>query len=437
MDVLSAVERADMYASAALDEVLSRTLGLTRKQRALATELAYGVLRHRRRLDRAIASLSKRPLKSAHPTVLRAARLAAYQILLMDHIAVPTAIDHAAEVAGAAAGPGAAGFVNAVTRRLASRGEPALPSKNNDPFGFMTGVLSLEDWMAQAMIDRLGPEGAIALAQAINERPPLVLRVNRLMTTRQTVMDRLNELDGVLANPTRWSPDGIVVTGMSDPRRQPLYEAGQYEVQDEGSQLVAMAVDAQPGDLVADICAGAGGKTLALSALSDDRAHILASDQHSGRLRDGMIRATRSGNKLVTWARMDASRPAIEPASFDRVLLDAPCSGLGTLRRHPEAKWRWTAELVEEMASIQRNLLTQALTLVRPGGRLVYAVCTFTRQEGPDQVDWLLANHDDFSLLPPQNAPLASLADPRGDLSLWPHRHGTDGFYMARFVKNG
>jgi len=437
MDVLSYVERQDMYASAALDEVLNRTLGLARQHKALVTELAYGVLRHRRRLDQAIASLSTRPLKSAHPTVLRAARLAAYQILLMDRIGVPTAIDHAAEMAGAAAGPGAAGFVNAVARRLATQGEPSLPSKDQDPFGFITKALSFEDWMAQAMIDRLGAKEAVDLCDAFNERPPLVLRTNRLSTTRPDLIDRLNELDGIFARPTKWSPDGILVTGMSDPRRHPLYESGQYEIQDEGSQLVALAVNARPGELIADVCAGTGGKTLALSAHSNDQAHILASDQHSGRLRDGALRATRSGVNHVTWAQMDAATPALQAASFDRILLDAPCSGLGTLRRHPEAKWRWTVDLVEQMASLQRDLLAKTMELVRPGGHLIYAVCTFTRQEGPEQTDWLLANHDNFSLLPPDEQPLVQFAEDQGDLSLWPHRQGTDGFYVARFIKNG
>ncbi len=426
--VLREVERADRNLSAALDEVLSATLGLTEGQRRLVTELTYGVLRHRRTLDSALNQASRRPVSKAHPLVLRAMRLAAYQILYLRDARVEVAVDHAVATARRVGGPKTAAYANAVLRRLAAN--PRLPTEGAS----LAEAQSLPDWLADLLVSELGPEEAAALAAALNERPPTTLRVNPRVTTRQALAEKL-AAEGLQVAPTPFSPWGLKVKGLADPRRRIEYHHGMYEVQDEASQVAAWALGATGARRILDACSGTGGKTLHLAQLHE-QATIWALDVHGTRVRQAKDRAARLDVRFQP-VLADLRLPPFRPETFDAILLDAPCSGLGALRRHPEAKWRWSPEKIQSVCALQAELLDAAADLLVPGGAILYVVCTFTEAEGPAQARSFLERHPDMKPSPVESELLRPLVDREGWIRTWPHRHDMDAFFMARFEKIG
>lgn len=437
--VLDQVERGDAYASVALDRVLTQSVSLGQADRALATELTYGVLRHRARLDRAVRPHAKRGLKRAHPTVRRVLRLATYQLLMLDRVPASAAINEAVTVVNLAVDRRAAGFVNAVLRRVADQGEPPLPDPSRQPAEYLRDAASLPDWIAALILERLDPAEAVALADSLVARPPLTVRANRLMQGRETLIRQVEAAHPQAAvDLTRYAPDGLHLRGAADLRRSTLYEAGGLEIQDEGAQLVGHLVSPGPGDRVLDACAGRGGKTLHLAGLAGGVDGLVAADSVAAKLAQLTRRMKRAGLTPPEVVRADLTAPCpdLDRRTFDRILVDAPCTGLGVLRRHPEAKWRMEPGDLKALVVLQRSLLDRLAPRVRPGGLLVYVVCTFTRAEGPDQVAAFLDRHADFAPEPPPDrvgVAWSDLADGDGPaLQTLPHRHGCDGFYMVR-----
>lgn len=444
--VLEQVERSQARISQALDNALSAIAGLPQGDRALATELVYGVERHRNRLDRALAAYARggpRGLARVHPTALRAMRLAAYQILLLDRIPAAAAVDAAVEVVRREREPHTAGFVNAVLRRLAREGEPPLPDPAKDPLAYLVEAASLPRWLAKAMLRWLPPAEAVALGGALLRRPPTTLRANSLLTSAESLSVALTQLTPPLPTTSCvHSPEGLVMTASGDPRRlaAPLYAAGHFTVQDEAAQLVSHLVGPRPGEAILDACAGRGGKFLHMAALCPEASIVVPVDRHRAALCQLRSRARRLGLKRAEPLLFDlaAPLPLRKDLRFDVVLLDAPCSGLGVLRRHPEAKWRLRPEDLLDLASRQAALLDSLVPRVRPGGRLVYAVCTFSPAEGADQIKALVHRHPELHLDPPPTGPVdwTPLLNSDGlTVTLRPDRHGTDGFFLARLVK--
>jgi 16S rRNA (cytosine967-C5)-methyltransferase len=445
LEVLTRVERSLVHATTALDNKLVSITGLPAADRALITELVYGVLRHRRRLDRALAAWSRRELRSTHPFVLRVLRMGAYQVLLLDRVPARAAIDHAVRAVKRTLGAGPAGFVNAVLRNLDRRGEPPLPDPQNAPEAYLKAGLSFPDELAAQFIEQLGVRDAIALAAKLNERPRTVLRANTLKTSRADLVQKLKaSASGVQAGPTALSPDGVWVMGLGDPVRHPLHEAGMYSVQEQGAQLISYLVAPQPKQRILDGCCGTGGKSLHLAALTANQARIVGCDASSRRLREARVRAAAAGACNIEWIKCDLSAESFAPKTadgdemlFDAVLLDAPCSGLGALRRHPEAKWRFSLDQQEALVALQQRMLDNVAPRVVPGGVLVYAVCTFNAAEGSGQIASFLKRHAAFrpAPLPAAESPVDKLCTGPGRLALWPHTHETDGFFAARLVR--
>jgi 16S rRNA (cytosine967-C5)-methyltransferase len=413
---LVALERVDegAYANLVLPPLLRRS-GLTPSQRAAATDLVYGSLRMRAALDFALAPLSRQPLDRLEPLVLRGLRLGAYE-LLFGGTAAHAAVAETVGAVARAGNRGQAGYVNAVLRRLAAA-PPAWPDPDHDPVGWATTRGSHPAWIVEEAMARLGPRELVALVEADNTRPEVSLRVTPGRTTRDELLAELAET-GVTARPSPLSPD-CVLLGRGDPGQLAAVRDGRAVVQDAASALIAPAVGAGPGDLVADLTAGPGGKAGHLAALG---ARVLAAEPRPSRARLVAQTAARIGvkDRLLTVVA-DGRRPPLRPGQADAALVDAPCTNLGSLRRRPEARWRHTPNDVPGLVELQLELLEAAADAVRPGGTVLYSACTWTRAETDGVVAELLERRPDLRLDETRQ--------------LWPHRDGADGMFVARLFK--
>jgi len=435
--VLDRVDKGGAWATLTLDGELARS-GLDERDRRLASELAYGVLRNRLRIDRALAAHAN--LARTPPRVRTALRVAAYQLLFLDRVPPYAAVDDAVAAARAAGGQKLAGFANAVLRKLAAAGEPALPAGGLERLELEH---SLPRWILDELARAIDPPRRSALlrapaapglaiatppdsprlaeiAAALGRPAPLIARVNRRRTTPDALAERLRA-DGVRAEPVEGAPSALRLDGVGDPSRSPSFLAGEWTVQDAGAQQVAQLAAPRPGTRILDACAGVGGKSTHLAELTDDAAAIDAADQSRTKLDLLEDTARRLGLTSVRTRACDLLDPAAPLGTgYDLIVLDAPCSGLGVLRRHPDAKWRLTPDAVPRLAALQASLLDAVLPRLGPGGALVYAVCTFTLAEGPDQI---------AALVERARPPLRLAAEAR----TWPP--DADAFYIARLER--
>jgi 16S rRNA (cytosine967-C5)-methyltransferase len=428
------------YADRTLDAVLQRHPNLDPRDRCLVTELVYGVLRQQGRLDYALARFCKQPLTKLEQRVLLLLRLGAYQLLCLDRVPDSAAVDTSVQLTRQLGLERATGFVNGVLRALArGQGDLRWPDPTRDPLLHLQHALSLPAWLAARWLQELGAAEAILLASALLEPAPFSVRVNTLKTDRNRFLQAL-AVAGHRAIPTRYAPEGVTLT-VRAAAVLPGDAEGWYQVQDEASMLIAPLLAPRAGEQLLDACAAPGGKTTHLAALAGNRSAIIALDLHPQRVRlveQGAARLGCSGITARTWD-LTIPPPFVAPASCDGVLVDAPCSGLGVLRRNPEARWRLRPADIVVLAERQAMLLNQAAPLVKPGGRLVYAVCTLTPEETDRQVAAFLTHHPDFRLVPldglvPEH--WHELLDGQGCLRTWPHRHGLDGFFAARLARD-
>jgi 16S rRNA (cytosine967-C5)-methyltransferase len=292
----------------------------------------------------------------------------------------------------------------------------------------------LPDWLYTALEAQFGAEEVYKLSQTLNQPAPLDLRVNTIKTTREAVLERLAS-DGIAAMPGTLSPTAVRLREKPALAKHPLFLEGAFEVQDEGSQLLGYLLDPKRGEMVVDLCAGAGGKTLILGALMKNTGRLYAFDVSDKRLVKLKPRLARSGLSNVHPARIDHERDTKIKrlaGKIDRVLVDAPCSGLGTLRRNPDLKWRQNEQSVAELTVKQAAILDAAAKMVRPGGRVVYATCSLLNAENEAIIAAFLASHPDFSLTPASAVLAKQGITLDGDmLRLLPHKHHTDGFFAA------
>jgi 16S rRNA (cytosine967-C5)-methyltransferase len=417
------------YASLALSGELERA-GLMPADRALATELAYGVLRLRRRLDRALVAGAPRGLGSLDERVLDALRVAAYQLLCLDRVPAHAAVNDAVGFVRRHRGERLAGFANAVLRRVAERGEPPPPA---DPRARLIDVESYPPWLADLYFGLFGDE-ALTLAAAQNRPPPVWLRANPVRGGREAALAAIRaERPAAALTPSERLPEALRLAGGASPADLGALQGGLVTVQDLGAQAVGRFVGAGPGERILDACAGVGGKSTHLAVLAGAGAVIHAADVSGRKLELCRELARRLGAPGIETIEVDLTAPGDRlAAAYDRVLLDAPCTGLGVIRRHPELKWRRQAEDVPRLAALQRQLLETVARRVRPGGLFVYSVCTLTAEEGADQVRAFLGRHPEFVLESSDDPTIAALTDHEGLLRTLPHRHDADAFVAAR-----
>jgi 16S rRNA (cytosine967-C5)-methyltransferase len=412
--VLRRVTEEGAYSTLALSAELERS-GLSPQDRPLAADLVYGTLRHSVQLDHAIAAASTRSLKRIDRPALAALRLGAYQIL---HTRIPphAAVAETVSLAGARE----RGFVNAILRKLASTPADAPTGEDDRAVSLRTGMA---EW-AVAELRRLLPAEDVERAAAAFASPTdISLRVNTCRTSADALRERLLS-EGIDPRPGRYRQDVLRVAAIA-PGRLPGYQEGWFTVQDESSVLVAAAVDPREGERILDACAGPGGKTTFLACATGEGV-VVAGDARFARV--NLVRA--ASERLGTPALLlvqDAVHPALRDG-FDAVLVDAPCSGLGAARRRPELLWRPKREDLSRLARLQASILAGAAALVRPGGRVVYSVCTFPRAETEAVVRAFQAKRPDF-----EPAEIAGPDGPATSHRLWPHVHDTDGMFYAGF----
>jgi len=436
--VLERVERAGAYADRALRAAQGRA-HLAPADRALVTELVYGTLRWRGRLDFLLGFALDRDFAKLDPRVLRVLRLGAYQIT-RTRVPSASAVDQSVRLVRAVGAERAAGLVNAVLRRLAaSWRDIPLPALEGDPVGHLTHALSLPSWLAERFVGLHGAQEAGALAAALAEVPPLVARAHAGRTTRDALLAELRARYPDAA-PGLLAPWAVRLGHGGDPGADPAFREGRFTLQDEASQLVVELLDARPGERVLDVCAAPGTKATALAERVGDEGRVLALDRHAGRL--GLVGrdARRLGLHGLGVATADATAPLdrlAPPASFDRVLVDAPCSGLGSLRRNPDARWRLRPEDPARLAETQAAILRRAAVALRPGGALVYSTCTLLPEENEAVVEAFLAESPDFRLATPEEVPacVRPLLSAEAFMRVLPHRHDADGFFAARLER--
>jgi 16S rRNA (cytosine967-C5)-methyltransferase len=430
-EVLRRVEEGGAYASRALDAALDQAGVIDARESALATELVYGTLRRALQLDAALAPHSKRALDRVDPAARVALRLGAYQLLFL-RTPAHAAVGEAVALAKGVDHGRAAGYVNAVLRSLSrAPSPPSPPPADLDPVANLAVSESLPGWLAAEWIAWLGEARARSLAAAMNRPAPLVLRSPR----RDELLARL-QAAGVEAHATQRSPHGVEVGGGSVEQVARAAKGIPFQVQDESAQLVTLFAAGGLGDgpaRVLDLCAAPGGKAFHLAEILPAGSEVVAVEIHPRKADALRSEAERRGLPGIRVICADGSKPipGLEPASFDAVLVDAPCSGLGTLRRHPELKLRRTAADLPRFADLQEAILRNALGYAKPGAPVTYSVCSLSRAEGPGVVARLAAS---ARRAPPPPGIPADVLDAEGALLTLPDLHGGDGFYAARLV---
>jgi 16S rRNA (cytosine967-C5)-methyltransferase len=409
------------------------------RDQSLAAAVVAGTLRWMGAIDAVIAAFGRRPTSRLDPEVLDVLRLGAFQLLHLQRVPASAVIADAVELVREQKKSSACGFVNALLRRVdRERGALPLPARPSAPGGdgwldYLSITLSHPRWLVERWLAAVGADASERWALFDNEPAPVTLRANPLKVTRDELAARL-EAAGVRTTPTRFARDGLVVVE-GHPMATPLFAEGQFFVQDEASQLVAAYAGARPGMRVLDACASPGGKAVAMAADMRDQGLVAAGDVRGRRIDLLTETVRRSGAGCVRIVRLDARALPFEGV-FDLVLIDAPCSGLGTIRRDPEIRWRREPPDLAAMAVTQRQMLDQAALAVRSGGHLVYATCSSEPDENENVVATFLHDHPEFVPAPPSGdeavPALTPVLDTSGNLRTRPHLHGLEAFFASR-----
>jgi 16S rRNA (cytosine967-C5)-methyltransferase len=408
------------------------------RDRALAGEIAAGTLRWQGAFDHVIAIYARRPVERLDPEILDILRLTLFQLRHLDRVPASAAVNDAVNLARKAGKASAAPLVNAILRRASrERGRLPLPERLvGDPdaeIAFLSTTLSHPRWLAARWRDRYGFEAAEKWCRFNNEPAALTLRANRLRLTRDALADKLLD-EGVRTRPTRFAPDGLIVES-GNALLTSLAGEGLFMVQDEASQLVAHAVGAEPGARIFDACAAPGGKTLALAADMGSRGLIVAADVRPKRVKLLAQTVRTAGASRVRVVQANAARALPFQQPFDSVFVDAPCSGLGTIRRDPDIKWRRAETDFEVLADLQLRILHAAGDVLRPGGRLVYSTCSSEPEENERLLARFLFEAPGFA---PGRLTLAcapDLVNADGQLRTLPFEHGLEAFFAGSVVK--
>lgn len=431
-DILRRVEAEGAYASVLL---ATRAADLSRQDRALAQEIVLGVLRWRKSLDYFIEKYARRPVSRLDLPVLLALRIGLYQLRHLIRIPHAAAVNESVNLVRKARAASAASMVNAVLRNAARHLDEQPGADVPDVIERLSIAISQPRWLLERWITWLGEDEARELALAQNQPPLTAFRVNTLRGSAPDTLAAL-EQEGVMARPSDVVKGAFIAEAGAAAALARAAESGLIYIQDEASQLVALLLDPQPGDAILDLCAAPGSKSSHIAALTDNNAWVVACDLHPHRLATLTASCRRLGADSVNAVTLDATGelPFAEGAQkFDRVLIDAPCSGTGTLRRNPEIKWRLAPDDIARLAEVQLRLLARGASALAEGGRLVYSTCSLEPEENEGVVRRFLDGGAPFRIVRPDAGDDLITGD--GFVRTYPHRHGTDGFFAAVLEK--
>ncbi|MFO7684782.1 MAG: 16S rRNA (cytosine(967)-C(5))-methyltransferase RsmB [Desulfobacterales bacterium] len=442
VSILTELGRGRRTLDAMLDEIGDAAGLPDRRDRDLFNALVFGVLRWRGRLDFILAGFSKMPPARIEPAVMNILRVALFQLVHLSRVPASAAVNTAVEMAKTLSTPRAAAFVNAVLRKAAAgHARIRFPDFDQAPVPSLAAEHSLPEWLVERWLERYGPKAARALCESVNVIPPLTLRTNTLKTTRPNLMQALEgQAEAVAAGST--GADAVTVRGLrAKLTGLAAFRDGWFQVQDEAAQLVSVLLAPRPGETVLDLCAGRGGKTGHIAQLMGNRGAILAVDSNAGRLAQLREEMRRLGVTIAATEQWDAagSPPDALRGRFDRLLLDAPCSGLGTLGRNPDIRWSSSKRELRALAGMQIRLLENAANCLKPGGLLVYSVCSPEPEETEAVIRGFLGKNRRFHIqnrtddLPDFARPLV---DAGGCLQTYPHLRYMDGFFAVRLKRD-
>lgn len=439
LKILYEINEKGAYSNIALNKYFAAA-ELRDIDRAFVTELVYGTVKWKLTLDRMIASYSNIKMEKLSPWILNILRVGAYQLLNMSKVPQSAACNESVKLAGRYGHKASAGFVNAVLRNIARNGSSeALPSKEADLTGYLSVRYSYPEWLTEKYIGLFGAEFTESLLYAGNSTPELTVRANTLRLSTAELTAKLME-EGVAAVPGKYVGEAVVIKSPVSVAKLEAFQKGLFQVQDESSMLPAKVLAPQPGELVLDACSAPGGKATHMAQLMQNRGTVIARDIHEHKLKLIDDAAARLGIDIIKSELHDAVLPdRPHDRTFDRVLLDAPCTGLGIIRRKPDIKWVRETKDLDSITALQRQLIQVVSQSVKPGGVLVYSTCTILPEENEGIVNTFLEQNTDFEaddiapFLPPELAVHAKGCM----LQLYTNRDGIDGFFIARIKRRG
>ena len=433
VDILNQVSVSHDFASPLINDCLDKNDLSGTPDGRLLTHLVYGVLRFRGHLDWILTRFYRGDFDKMDEGIKNDLRLGLYQLKFSDRLPAFAVVDEAVKIAKKIH-PDKSALVNAVLRNYLRRGQKIpFPSLKNNPAEYIAAFHSHPLWLVKKWIKIFGPEETISLCSSNNEIPPLTVRVNTLKTSRKEFAQKLTDA-GFTATPTKYSLDGIILTDSSGPiQNTNFFSEGYLRIQDEAAQLISYLISPNSADSILDACAGAGGKATHLAAILKNKGRIVAVDRNPEKIAELKKEATRLGITIIETQTLDLSAGLSDSLKekFDHVLIDAPCSGLGTLRRNPEIKWRTTEKDLRNFAAAQKVILQNASLAVKKGGRLIYCTCSLLPAENENIIDDFLAQNTNFSLYQPPATINPRLLDSRGFFHTYPHKHNMDGFFGA------
>jgi len=446
LEALRLIQRRNAYADVALDCTLARARQddtvLPESDRRLITELVYGCTRRQKTLEAVLQNFLQKPIAKLPPDLLIILQIGVYQIFFLDRIK-PSAIVHTTvELVKENNLKGLSGFTNGVMRSiLRAKEKEDILANITDPASFY----SFPEWLIELWQKEFGQAAIANICNWFNQTPHLDLRVNLLHTTRDQVLAAFAEAE-IDAQPIPHLPEGIrVAQGAGDVSKLPKFKEGWWSVQDASAQLVTYLLDPQPNETIIDACAAPGGKTTHISDRLKNTGKVYALDRLANRLKKVEQNIARLGITNVQTLEIDCREfdadkvlEGLPNHKCDRVLLDVPCSGLGTLHRHADARWRQTPEEPYKLAKTQVEILERATQWIKPEGVIVYSTCTLHPAENEEVITQFLENHPDWQIVPPDaNNPAAYFVSDQGWVKVLPHEHDMDGFFMAKLQTRG
>ena len=432
--ILNRIERTDSYLDKLLDVEL-KSDELNDLDKRFLTELTHGVVRWKTRLDFVIEQFCKNKFAMQDPNIRNAMRVALYQILFLSKIPHAAAVNEVVEFVKKIRGQKAANLVNAVLRNIIRNlNKLPTPDHETDPVQYLSIMYSHPSWMVKRWVERYGLYETEQLLSANNERPTIVVRANSLKTTADELV-KLFEERGIRNTRSKYVENFIKVGHLSKIYNLDLFEMGYFSVQDESSGLVVKLLDPKPGEIVIDLCSAPGGKTTFIGELMKNQGKIIAVDKYEHRLNLVKQSCERLGVENVEFIPKDALEVDVEPA--DKVLVDAPCSGLGVIQKKPDIKWQRELSDIRNLAKTQIELLEKASKLVKNGGVIVYSTCTIEPEENIEVVKEFLSRHPEFKIEDARNYLPSDIVNEEGCMETYPHKHDMDGGFAVRLIKVG